>query len=104
MLGGKHFVINSDENGMGRDWYRRYSSRNNWKTVNVWCNPKRSALGTRPQAVNHPKLDGYLWMSRPAASAGPCRGWNPRYSMLGGPNAGTFWPERAMLLARQARW
>ena len=41
-------------------------------------------------------------MSRPAASAGPCRGWNPRYSMRGGPNAGTFWPTRALLLARQS--
>jgi endoglucanase len=104
MLGGKHFVINSDENGRGRVWYRRWINRaaNLWKTVNVWCNPKRSGLGTRPVALAHPRLDGYLWMSRPAASAGKCRGWNPRYSMRGGPNAGTFWPKRALLLARQS--
>ena len=104
MIGGKHFVINTDENGRGRVWYRRYISRarNLWKTVNVWCNPKRSGLGTRPVAVSHPKLDGYLWMSRPAASAGPCRGWNPRFSMRGGPKAGTFWPKRALSLARQS--
>ena len=72
MLGGKHFVVNTDENGVGRVWYRRWISRarNLWKTVNVWCNPKRSALGTPPQAVNDPQLDGYLWMSRPGASAG----------------------------------
>lgn len=104
MLGGKHFVINTDENAHGRVWYRRWISRARhlWKTVNVWCNPKRSGLGTRPVAVAHPKLDGYLWMSRPGASAGPCRNWNPRFSMRGGPNAGTFWPKRALLLARQS--
>ena len=74
MLAGKHFVINTDENGRGRVYYRRYISRvrNLWMTVNVWCNPKRSGLGTRPVATVHPKLDGYLWMSRPGASAGPC--------------------------------
>jgi endoglucanase len=106
MLGGKHFVINTDENGVGRVYYRRWISRarNLWRTVNVWCNPKRSALGTPPQAVNDPQLDGYLWMSRPGASAGRCRGWNPRYSMRGGPKAGSFWAERALSLARQARW
>jgi endoglucanase len=106
MLGGKHFVVNTDENGVGRVWYRRWISRarNQWKTVNVWCNPRRSALGTPPQAVNDPQLDGYLWMSRPGASAGSCRGWNPRYSMRGGPSAGSFWVERALSLARQARW
>ena len=45
MLGGKHFVINTDENGRGRVWYRRWISRarNLWRTVNVWCNPKRRA-------------------------------------------------------------
>jgi endoglucanase len=104
MLGGKHFVINTDENGRGRVWYRRWISRarNLWRTVNVWCNPKRSGLGTRPQAVNHPVLDGYLWMSRPGASAGSCRNWNPRYSMRGGPKAGSFWPKRALSLARQS--
>lgn len=104
MLGGKHFIINTDENGRGRLWYRRYISRaaNLWRTVNVWCNPRNSGLGTRPVATVHPGLDGYLWMSRPGASAGPCRGWNPRYSMRGGPRAGTFWPERALLLARQS--
>ena len=104
MLGGKHFVINSDENGRGRVHYRRYISRaaNLWRTVNVWCNPRRSALGTRPVATNHPRLDGYLWTSRPAASAGSCPGWNPRFTMRGGPSAGSFWPERALLLARQS--
>lgn len=104
MLGGKHFVINSDENGRGRVYYRRYISRarNLWRTVNVWCNPKRAGLGTRPTITNHPKLDAYLWMSRPAASAGPCRGWSPRHSMRGGPKAGRFWPKRALLLARQS--
>jgi len=106
MLGGKHFVINTDENGVGRVWYRRWVSRANnlWKTVNVWCNPKRAALGTQPQAVNDSKLDGYLWMSRPGASAGSCRNWSPRYSMRGGPSAGSFWVDRGLMLARQARW
>ena len=107
MLRGKHFVINTDENGHGRLWYRRWvsRSRNVWRTVNVWCNPRNSSLGIPPTTnTAHPKVDAYLWISRPGASAGPCRNWNPHYSMRGGPSAGTFWPERALMLARRTRY
>jgi endoglucanase len=107
MLHGKHFVVNTDENGNGALRYRRWIShaRHLWRTVNVWCNPKNSALGHPPTAdTGNAKADALLWISRPAASAGPCWSWSPRFSMRGGPNAGTFWPERALMLARAARW
>jgi endoglucanase len=106
-VGGKHFVINTDENGNGHLRYRRYSdrARRQFRSVHVWCNPKNSALGEAPTTrTAHPKVDAYLWISRPGASAGPCRGWNPRYSMRGGPNAGGFYTDRALMLASRAKF
>lgn len=103
MVGGKHFIVNTDENGRGplRYWRGRRGHR---VRINVWCNPRNSGLGLRPTLhTKHPKADGFLWVSRPGVSAGPCRGWNRRYSAAG-PPAGVFWPRRALMLGRNAIW
>jgi len=103
MVGGKHFIVNTDENGRGplRYWRGRNGHR---VRINVWCNPRKSGLGLRPTLhTEHPKADAFLWISRPGASAGPCKGWNRRYSAVG-PPAGVFWPQRALMLARNASW
>jgi len=46
-----------------------------------------------------------------AASSGPwirrsgvCRQFSSRYSMKGGPNAGTFWLKRALLLGGRSKY
>jgi endoglucanase len=105
LVGGKNFVINTDENGNGPLRYRRYSKRNQYRSVYVWCNPKNSALGQPPTTqTEHPQVDAYLWISRPGASAGPCTDWDPRYSMRGGPKAGGFYAERALALASRAKF
>jgi endoglucanase len=98
LVGGKPFVINTSHNGNGPLHYRRWisRSRNVWRRVNVWCNPRNSALGSPPTTrTAHPLVDAYLWIERPGLSNGPCNG---------GPRTGAWWPERAFLLARRARW
>lgn len=81
-LGGKHFVIDSSRNGNG-------------PLPGVWCNPPGRALGTRPTTnTGDPSLDAYLWVKRPGESDGTCEG---------GPNAGQWWPEYALGLARNSQ-
>ncbi|MBD0843194.1 glycoside hydrolase family 6 protein [Streptomyces sp. TRM68416] len=81
-LGGKHFVIDSSRNGNG-------------PLPGVWCNPPGRALGTPPTTeTGEPAVDAYLWVKRPGESDGTCEG---------GPDAGQWWPEYALGLARNAR-
>ncbi len=82
--GGKHFVVDSSRNGNGP-----------YTGTEAWCNPPDRALGTPPTtATGDPALDAYLWIKRPGESDGTCRG---------GPQAGQWWPEYALGLARRAR-
>ncbi|MFF5495537.1 glycoside hydrolase family 6 protein [Streptomyces aquilus] len=81
-LGGKHFVIDSSRNGNG-------------PLPGAWCNPPGRGLGTPPTTkTDEPALDAYLWVKRPGESDGTCEG---------GPDAGQWWPEYALGLARNAR-
>ncbi|MDQ3719586.1 MAG: glycoside hydrolase family 6 protein, partial [Actinomycetota bacterium] len=112
MVGGKSFVVNTDENGSGRQTYRRFNRRTRkFDFFNVFCNPTNSSLGHPPTTTRDlngnalpRKVDGYLWISRPAASAGSCRQYPGRYAMRGGPNAGTFWLKRALILAERSKF
>ncbi|MET0820330.1 MAG: glycoside hydrolase family 6 protein [Aeromicrobium sp.] len=80
-LGGSHYVTDSSRNGAGSN--------------GQWCNPEGRALGREPAAVDDGRLDAYLWIKPPGESDGTCGG---------GPAAGTFWPERAVALARASGW
>jgi len=61
-VGGKHFVINTAENGRGPVSYTVANRRR----INVWCNPGLRGLGTPPTTdTSHPKVDAYLWINRP---------------------------------------
>jgi endoglucanase len=99
-LGGKPFVISTHANGDGPIHYRkRFGGRN--RRVNVWCNPKNSAIGERPQtSTTNPRLDAYLWIGRPGYSAGTCKG-QPR-SQRGGVRAGFWWEGRGILLGSRS--
>jgi endoglucanase len=84
-LGGKHFVIDTSRNGRGPLTGGHDEA---------WCNPPGRALGIRPTTrTSSPLIDAYLWIKRPGDSDGPCKG---------GPAAGTWWPEYALGLARNA--
>ena len=79
-LGGVHYVTDTGRNGAG--------------STGDWCNPPDRALGREPQAEDG-TLDAYLWIKPPGESDGTCGG---------GPEAGQYWPERALSLARAAGW
>ena len=70
LTGGKHFVINTAENGRGPvHWYKR-----NGRRITVWCNPGLRGLGPPPTTdTSHPKVDAYLWINRPGY-AQSCQG------------------------------
>jgi endoglucanase len=99
MTGGKHFIVNTSFNGRGPVHYRRWISRARhlWRTVNVWCHPLRRGLGPLPTtspSLRPDKVDAYMWIGRPGYSAGSCNG---------GPlPVGSWWSERALMLARYA--
>ena len=79
-VGGKHFVIDTSRNGAGSN--------------GQWCNPNTAAIGTKPTTqTGNSLIDAYLWLKVPGESDGPCNG---------GPNAGTWWPDYALQLVRNA--
>jgi endoglucanase len=70
MTGGKHFVINTAENGRGPVHARLPNGRR----LTVWCNPGYRGLGPAPTTdTSHPKVDAYLWINRPGY-AQSCQG------------------------------
>jgi endoglucanase len=78
--GGAHFVVDTSRNGDGSN--------------GEWCNPSGRALGAVPSlSTGNPLVDAYLWIKRPGESDGACNG---------GPNAGEWWPEYALDLAKRA--
>jgi endoglucanase len=84
--GGKHFVINTAENGRGPVHYRRGGRR-----ITVWCNPGLRGLGPPPTtSTSNPKVDAYLWINRPGYAQ----------SCQGRPIA--WYPPRALTYARYA--
>ena len=91
-----------------------------------WCNPPGAAIGLRPTvSTNNPLIDAYLWIKGPGESDGPCdiaggpRAWDyskynpwglsgdaqkhfdPLWGMVD-PEAGEWFPEQALQLARGA--
>lgn len=82
LTGGKHFVIDTSRNGNGSN--------------GEWCNPSGRALGAAPTtATNDATADYYLWIKTPGESDGTCNG---------GPSAGTWWPDYAINLAKNANY
>lgn len=83
LVGGKHYVIDTSRNGRGN------------AAARAWCNPSGQALGQPPTGnTGRPLVDAFLWVKVPGQSDGTCNG---------GPNAGKWWPEYALGLARTAQ-
>ncbi len=96
-IGGKPFIVSTHFNGRGPVHYRKRRGRRNLR-INVHCHPKHRGLGLPPTtSTHHPKVDAYMWVGRPGYSGGSCNG---------GPlPVGTWWPGRALSLARnQTGW
>jgi endoglucanase len=91
-IGGKHFVIDTSRNGNGPP----VKECKNADSEACWCNPPGRALGAPPTTETADRLvDAYLWLKKPAESDGQCNG---------GPKAGMYWQERALELAKNAKY
>jgi len=92
LVGGKHFVIDTSRNGNGPPT----TGCKKPDDEACWCNPAGRALGSPPTAKTADLLvDAYLWLKKPGESDGQCNG---------GPKAGVFWQERAIELAKNAKY
>ena len=90
MLGGKHFVVNTGENGLGPIRPRDIVHQGN----EVLCNP-RAGLGPKPTAyTGYRNVDMFAWTSNPGESGGPC--------VPGAPSTGQYWPAYAKSLVQNA--
>jgi endoglucanase len=77
LVGGKHFVINTAENGRGPVHKRAANGRR----ITVWCNPPKRGLGPPPTTnTSDSRVDAYLWINRPGYAQlcqGRKIGWYP---------------------------
>jgi endoglucanase len=87
LTGGKHFVINTAENGRG-PIHRRLP---NGRRITVWCNPPGRGLGPPPTTqTSNPMVDAYLWINRPG------------YAQSCQHRPIAWYPPRALMYARYA--
>ena len=74
MTGGKHFVVNTAENGRGP-----LVPRNRVRDGNeVLCNPPGRGLGPKPTFnTGYRYVDAFAWIANPGKSGGQCRPGRP---------------------------
>jgi endoglucanase len=90
MTGGKHFVVNTGENGIGPQRPRDIVHQG----LEVLCNP-RAGLGPLPTtSTGFRNADMLAWTSNPGESGGSCG--------AGAPPTGVYWPAYARALVRNA--
>jgi endoglucanase len=91
LTGGKHFVVNTGENGRGPLVPADPAHQGN----EVLCNPPGRGLGPRPSTrTGFPNVDAFAWTTNPGESGGPC--------VPGAPPTGAYWPAYALMLVRNA--
>jgi endoglucanase len=91
LTGGKHFVVNTAENGRGPLIPRDRVQNGN----EVLCNPPGRGLGPLPTFdTGFRNVDAFAWIAYPGRSGGQCR--------PGAPATGVFWPQWAVQLVRNA--
>jgi endoglucanase len=93
MTGGKHFVVNTSENGRGPLRPRDIVHQGN----EVLCNPPGRGLGPKPTThTGFRNVDMFAWTGNPGGSSGAC--------VPGAPPAGVYWPAYAEWLVRNANF
>jgi endoglucanase len=93
LIGGKHFIVNTGENGQGPIVPRDRVHKGN----EVLCNPPNRGLGPRPTTnTGYPNVDAFAWTSNPGESGGQC--------VPGAPPTGAYWPQYAIGLVRHANF
>jgi endoglucanase len=93
LTGGKHFVVNTAENGRGP-----LVPKNRVKNGNeVLCNPPGRGLGPKPTFnTGYRNVDAFAWIANPGKSGGECR--------PGATKTGFYWPALALELVRNANF
>ena len=90
LIGGKHFVIDTSRNGNGPT------------PDSQWCNPDGRALGQLPTLQTGITFaDAYLWIKTPGESDGSC---GPQQAGTSPAPTGMWWPQYALMLARNIGW
>ena len=93
LTGGKHFVINTGENGRGPQVPRDRVHQGN----EVLCNPTGMGLGPLPSThTGFANVDAFEWTSNPGESGGHCG--------AGAPPTGAYWPAYALGLVKRANF
>jgi endoglucanase len=91
LTGGKHFVVNTGENGQGPLRPRDIVHQG----LEVLCNPPGRGLGPLPTAnTGYRNVDMFAWTSNPGESGGACG--------AGAPPTGEYWPAYAKMLVQNA--
>ena len=94
MTGGKHFVVNTGDNGRGPLDPAATSS-----TRATRCSATRPAAGSgrcrRPAPATR-NVDMFAWTTNPGESGGAC--------VPGAPATGVYWPAYALMLVRNANF
>jgi endoglucanase len=91
LTGGKHFVVNTAENGQGPLVPKDRVTQGN----EILCNPPGRGLGPKPTFhTGYPNVDAFAWIANPGKSGGECR--------PGAPPTGDFWPALAISLVHYA--
>ena len=91
MTGGKHFVVNTGDNGRGPLHPADIVHQGN----EVLCNPPGRGLGPLPSTdTGYRNVDMFAWTTNPGESGGAC--------VPGAPATGVYWPAYALMLVRNA--
>lgn len=98
LTGGKHFVVNTGDNGRGPLRPHNIVRKGN----EVLCNPVGRGLGPRPTTnTGYPNVDAFAWTTNPGESGGQCSD-QPGLELPGAPPTGSYWPKYALMLVRNA--
>ena len=98
LTGGKHFVINTGENGRGPLRPRNIVTQG----LEVLCNPVGRGLGPKPTTrTGHRRVDMFAWTTNPGESGGQCQD-QLGYELAGAPPGGRYWPAYGVMLVRNA--
>ncbi len=88
LLGGKHFIVNTSDNGLGP----LLNPHPGTQGVEDLCNPPGRGLGPITWNTGYKYVDALLWFNNPGNSDGPCG--------EGDPPTSDFWPEYAVGLVQ----
>jgi endoglucanase len=100
LTAGKHFVVNTGDNGQGpvrpKDIVRSGNE--------VLCNPAGRGLGPKPTTnTGYPNVDMFAWTTNPGESGGRCHD-QPTLELQGAPATGAYWPQYALMLVKNANF